>query len=421
MKKQFTVAIAGVGSRGAGTYAPYQKKNPDRMKIVAIADIDPIRLKLTGDEYGVPECMRFDSAEAMMKQPKLADVMIIATQDFQHVSHTMPALERGYDVLLEKPISNDKEDILSLLEKAHETGRKVTVCHVLRYTPFYVKIKELIDSGAVGEVINIHAAENVGYWHQAHSFVRGNWADSNVQSPMILQKCCHDMDIILWLMGQDCVRVSSFGSLSYFNEENAPEGSTKYCMGGCAAKQDCPYDAEKIYVTNNITGIEKGNTNWPCDVLVPEPTSEKVYEAIKSGPYGRCVFHCDNNVVDHQVVNMEFANRATAAFTLSGFTRKMTREIKVCGTLGEIEGNMGTNTVVLHRFGQPAEEFDIAALNKDLEGHGGGDHRMVSEFFDCIERNDAAVRSGIDVSVQSHMICFAAELSRLEDGKPVCL
>ena len=418
MSKQFTVAIAGTGSRGGGTYAPYQHKFPDRMKIVALADPDTTRVNLLAEEYGVPADCCFSSAEELLAQPKLADVLVLATQDRQHVAQAVPALRKGYDILLEKPISNDPYAIMELLQTAHETGRAVTICHVLRYTPFYGQIKKLIDEGAIGEPIAVHAVENVGYWHQAHSFVRGNWANSDVQSPMILQKSCHDMDIILWLMGKNCTRVSSYGSLNIFRPERAPEGAALTCLGGCKCKDDCPYDAEKVYITNP-TGVGTGNTEWPVDVIVPEPTVEKVREALKTSPYGRCVYHCDNNVVDHQAVAMEFEDGSTATFTMAAFTKRTAREIKVMGTAGELYGDMNTHLVTVYPFAGEEVTYNISELAEDFSGHGGGDHRMMSEFFDMLEGRASETLTSIDISVQSHLMSLAAEESRLNGGKGV--
>ena len=314
------IAIAGVGSRGKNAYGLELLNMKDRAKVVAVADIDPERLALAGDAHGVPDEMRFPSAEAMLAMPKLADAMLVCTQDRQHVPHAVEALKKGYDVMMEKPISPKLEDLQEITRVARENGRRVVVCHVLRYTPFFQTIKKTIDSGALGEVVSIQALENVRYWHQAHSFVRGNWRRGEDTSPMILAKCCHDLDYLVWLCGKKCERVSSYGSLMYFKKSNAPEGAALRCTQGCKAKESCPYDAEKIYLTNKDTGILCGNVEWPIDVLAENPTEEKIRHAIETGPYGRCVFHCDNDVVDHQIVNMQMEGGASLSLTMSAFT-----------------------------------------------------------------------------------------------------
>ena len=223
MGKKLTIALAGLGNRGKDAYAPVTKLFPEEMEIVAIADIDPAKVEEVAKNYNVAPEKCFSSAEELIAQDKLADVMFITTQDRQHVAQAIPALRKGYDLLLEKPISPDLDECREIVKVAKECDRKVVVCHVLRYTPFYTKLKEILDEGTIGDIVSVMAIENVGYWHQAHSFVRGNWSNSNETSPMILQKCCHDMDLYLWLTGKTCKSVSSFGSTYLFKEENAPE------------------------------------------------------------------------------------------------------------------------------------------------------------------------------------------------------
>ena len=299
MGKLMKVAIAGLGSRGKDIYAKSAKLHPEKMEIAAIADIDPEKVALVAEEYHVPKEACFASAEEMLREDRLADAMIIATQDRQHVGHALTALEKGYHLLLEKPVSPDLNECRKLAEAAERFGKKVVVCHVLRYTPIYQKVKELLDSGVIGDVVSIMASENVGWYHQAHSFVRGNWANSDETSPMILQKCCHDMDLYLWLAGKTCESLTSYGDTYLFKEEKAPKGCAGRCLEGCKAKEDCPFDAEKIYLDHKIFGYRKGNRSWPLDVLVPSgPTEEKVLKAIQEGRYGQCVYHCNNNVVD---------------------------------------------------------------------------------------------------------------------------
>ena len=344
MEKVITIAVAGYGLRGQ-CYSQYTLEHPDAMKVVAVADIVREKVDAAKQLFNLPEQMCFDSAEQMLEQPKLADLMFICTQDRQHVPMALAALEKGYHVLLEKPISPELSECIELQKKAHEKNRVVTVCHVLRYSPFYQTVKQIMDSGKLGEIRNISAHEDVGYFHQAHSFVRGNWRSSEETSPMILAKSCHDMDLLQWLMGQRCEYISSYGSLSHFRADKAPEGATEYCLGGCKCKDECPYDAEKIYITNKKTGVRDNHGGWPCNALCVDPTEENVYEAIKTGPYGRCVYHCDNDVVDHEVVDMEFENGATAVFTMTAFTKNTRRTIRVMGTLGELEGDSVKGTI----------------------------------------------------------------------------
>lgn len=422
------VAIAGLGGRGRDVYAKSARLHPDKMEIVAVADIDPAKVALMAEEYHVPKEACFSSAEEMLEREKLADAMIIATQDRQHVGHAIAAIEKGYDLLLEKPISPDLDECRRLADIAKDSGRKIVVCHVLRYTPIYQKVKELIDSGVIGDVVSIMASENVGWYHQAHSFVRGNWANSDETSPMILQKCCHDMDLYLWLANKTCESITSFGDTYLFKEEKAPEGCAKRCLDGCKVREECPFDAEKIYLDNKRFGYRKGNRAWPLDVLVPSgPTEEKILDVIRDGRYGQCVYHCNNNVVDHQVVNLNMTDGTTMSFTMCGFTPEISRYTRFMGTRGEIRVDMQDMPedceISIRRFesDMPVEKIDVASLAKDFSGHGGGDDRMVVEFLDLIsgEKEGSSYVTSLERSLESHYCALAAEYSRTHGGCPV--
>lgn len=428
MGKRMKVAIAGLGSRGKDIYAKSAKLHPEKMEIVAIADVDPEKVALVAEEYHVPKEACFTSAEEMLKQDKLADAMIIATQDRQHVGHALAALEKGYHLLLEKPVSPDLDECRKLAKAAERFEKKVVVCHVLRYTPIYQKVKELLDSGVIGDVVSIMASENVGWFHQAHSFVRGNWANSDETSPMILQKCCHDMDLYLWLAGKTCESLTSYGDTYLFKKENAPQGCAKRCLDGCKVKDACPFDAEKIYLDNKVIGYRKGNRIWPLDVLVPSgPTEEKVLEAVKKGRYGQCVYHCNNNVVDHQVVNLKMTDGTTMSFTMCGFTPEISRYARFMGTKGEIRVSMEQMAedceISIRRFesDMPVETIDVASLAEDFSVHGGGDDRMLVEFLDIIsgEKEESSYVTSLDRSLESHYCALAAEYSRIHEGCPV--
>lgn len=423
MDKKLKIAIAGLGSRGKDTYAPAIAQYDSQAEITAIADIIPEKVEEVAKKYNVPEEMCFKSAEALLEKERLADILFICTQDKQHVPHALPALKKGYHILLEKPISPSLEECQEVLQAAKEYDRKVIVCHVLRYTPFYMKLKEILDSSVIGEIINLQAVENVGYFHQAHSFVRGNWRKEEETSPMILAKCCHDMDLILWLTGKTCEAVSSFGSLTYFRADKAPNGSAWRCLDGCRVKEECPYDAEKIYISNEDTGIKSNKDPWPCNVLTLHPDVKSVTKAIKEGPYGRCVFHCDNNVVDHQIVNMQMTDGCTVSFTMCGFTKDVSRYTRIFGSKGEIYADMSSNKITVTKFGKAPEVIDISQLSTDFSGHGGGDVRMVKEFIDLVQTGSKPSSSitSLEVSVESHYVALAAEASRLNKGNPVII
>lgn len=418
--KKLTIAIIGTGSRGKNAYGTELLTLKDRAVVTAVADIDSERRNLAGDAHGIPQEMRFSSAEELLAQPKLADVAFICTQDRQHADHAIAAMKKGYDLLLEKPISPELSDLQRIVRTAREENRRVVVCHVLRYTPFFRTIKDTLDSGKLGKVVNIQALENVRYWHQAHSFVRGNWRSKEMTSPMILQKCCHDLDYLIWLSGSRCERVSSFGSLLFFKPENAPEGAAKRCTDGCAAKVSCPYDAEKIYLTNPETGVLAGHTDWPVDVLSEHPSEETMRDAIRNGPYGRCAFFCDNDVVDNQIVNMQMENGAVLSLTMSAFTSIGGRTIKVMGTHGDLWGDMDQNILRICEFGKEPEVIDLGKLDQDYAGHGGGDRGLILSFLDYMDGQEAdSTITTLETSVESHLVALAAEESRLTNGAPV--
>ncbi len=421
MQAPVTFAIAGFGDRGS-TYASMQNLFPDKMKIVAVADLDPAKVEKARRLYNIPQENCFASAEEMLEHDKLADVMVVSTMDRQHVGHAIPALRKGYNILMEKPISPELAKCKEILQVASECPGKIIVCHVLRYTAFYNQLKELIQSGRIGDVVTICANENVGYWHQAHSFVRGNWRNSTQTSPMILQKSCHDMDILTWLLGKKCVSVSSFGSTQLFKPERAPEGAALRCLDGCKVKDSCPFDAEKIYVTSPKTGRANGDS-WISSVLSVENTLESTYQALREGPYGRCVYHCDNDVVDHQQTNLLMEDGSTISFTMCAFTEDCYRYFKAMGTKGEIEADMKSNVIHVREFGKGEETTDVGKLSADLKGHGGGDSGIVKDFLEMLlsgaEPNERTTT--LEHSMESHFIALAAEESRLNGGKVIQL
>lgn len=414
------VAIVGLGGRGRNCYAAYANQLSQKMKIVAIADPIALKREEVAVANHIPQEMCFDTAEDLLAQDKLADVMFICTQDKLHYGQAVAAIKKGYHIVLEKPISPSNRECAEIVRIAKEYDRQVIVCHVLRYAPFFQQIKKVIDSGEIGDVVSIQAIENVQYWHQAHSYVRGNWAKEKDSSPMILAKSCHDMDILLWLTGKKSRYVSSFGSLYQFRPEREPRGAASRCVD---CKVDCPYDARKIYITNKVTGVEQGNTSWPADIVVQYPQKDTIMEALKEGPYGVCVYHAGNDVVDHQVVNIELEDGSTINFTMCAFTSTGGRNLKVMGTLGDIQADMETNIIKIGVFGQEPRIIDIGRLSNDLGGHGGGDARMVEEFMDSLIDGGKAGEglTSVERSVESHYLAMAAEYSRTHHGQSVSM
>ena len=399
------LALIGAGQRGS-IYAQYACAELGH-QIVAVADIDPVKCDAAARKFSIAPEMVFPDAESFFAAGKLADALIIASMDRDHFEQTMRALELGYDILLEKPISPDPAECLQIQKAAHEYGRKIVVCHVLRYTNFFAAIKQILDSGELGKVVTIQHAENVGNFHMAHSFVRGNWRNSDLSSPIIMQKSCHDMDILVWLTDSEARTVSSFGSRTFFRAENAPEGSADRCLD-CPVAETCRFDVRKAYLP--FAG------EWPAAVVTEDATREGLLKALETSPYGRCVFRCDNNVCDHQVTIIEFKNGITATFHLSGLTDKMHRTIKIMCEHGDIIGDDHDNILTVTHY-SPNSLYEGARRSFHVEsqegGHGGGDLGLTQDFIAGLETSLEGSRSSIDRSIESHIMAYAAEKSRL--------
>lgn len=377
------------------------------ISIAAIAEPRTDRRNSAADAWNVPEEMRFASAHDLLKLGKIADAALICTQDQDHYAHVMEALHAGYDILLEKPISPDAGECLDIEETAHALGRKVTVCHVLRYTNFFGTIKEILDSGELGRIVSVKHSENIGNFHMAHSFVRGNWRNDVTSSPIIMAKSCHDLDILLWLIGAKCTKVAAFGSLSYFRPENAPDGAADRCQD-CPAAPNCRYNAMTMYLPTL--------GQWPTDVVCLEQTPEALEAALQASPYGRCVFRCDNNVCDHMSTIMEFENGVTATFSLSAQTRDCHRVIHIMCENGEIEADDGLRQVIVrHHTSSQALTFTERTVHvrTNGSGHGGGDAGIMADFTAFLSDPAADSRSSISRSVESHLMACAMEQSRL--------
>ena len=412
LKKKKLILIGG-GHRGK-IYAELGKKL-EKFEIVAVAEPIKIRREYLAKEHGIPENMCFETWEPLLELGKIADAVIIATMDRDHYAPAMKAIELGYNLLLEKPVSPVPEECEKIEAAAAKRGVQVLVCHVLRYTPFFRAIKKLIEDGKVGEIMNIDHVEGVGNVHQSHSFVRGNWGNSKRSSFMLLQKSCHDLDILQWLIDKDCKRVQSFGHLSHFKRANAPEGSTERCFDGCPHLDTCVYSAKRNYLERKWDG------NWfRCSATKSfEMTDdETLMKSIEGNQYGKCVYKCDNDVVDHQTVNMEFEDGITVTFTMSAFNLGG-RRIRIMGTKGELIASAESPVIIYNDLTtETAHEIsieDAVASDSIISGHGGGDSGIMCSLYDMLNGDtDAAKLSNISISVKNHKIVFAAEKSRLE-------
>ena len=402
-KIMLDAVIIGCGGRGQ-IFAEYAKTCPDEMRVLAIAEKrDYIRDKMK-KEYSIEDKYIFSDYHELFSLGKIADVVFIATQDNQHIEPSLMALEAGYkNIMVEKPIDKDLKKCLMLSERAKECGAKLQICHSLRFSPFYRKLKELINAGVVGEIKHINQEEGVGYYHYVHSFVRGDWANEEKSSPMILAKCCHDMDLMLYLLDTHAEEVSSYAGNDFFTEKNAPKNCGSRCID-CNVRSTCQFDAIKIYMEHS---------DFFASSVYKEGFSD-LETAMKTGRYGRCAFRCDNNVVDHQSVNLLFENGITGTLTMTAFSKEMNRETRIFGTKGEIIGNFEENTICVKPF---LGEEKVYSAEVIASGHGGADTVAVADFL-AAARGEKEMCTPIDISIESHAMCEASELSR-KTGKSI--
>jgi len=395
-------AVLGAGGRG-NTYGEYLLRFPQSGAVTAVADPNPERLSAYADRHRIGPEGRYTSWEELLAARPSVDAVIVTTQDRMHTTPAIRALELGYDVLLEKPMSPEPAEVMAIAEAAERYGRTLMVCHVLRYTPFMQAVKGLLESGIIGQLVSVQWTENVGWYHVAHSYVRGNWRRSDQSSPMILAKSCHDLDLIHWLVGDECVQLSSFGSLMHFRPENAPAGATARCTDGCPAEADCPYSALRIYMGNG--------PDWVKWHVSQDQSPEAILKALQHGPYGRCVYRSDNDVVDHQVVNLVYKNGATVSFSMIGFTKETTRTAKLFGTRGEMRIHMDRNEIEINDF---LGRQTVVRPELLPGGHNGGDTALMRAFVQQLQTKESGLNlSPAQVSAQTHLLAFAAEESRL--------
>lgn len=414
-----SLAIIGFGQRGGATYARYLEQHPEQAQLVAVAEPRQWHREKAAQRFSLDADGVFTDWRDLFERPKIADAVIIATQDREHVEPAVAAMERGYHVLLEKPMAVTEAGVREIAAVAERTQRILAVCHVLRYSRFFRKVKEIIDTKILGEMVDIYHREEVGFSHYAHSYVRGNWRNTATACPMILAKSCHDLDIILYLSGKRCRRLGSFGTRSHFRPENRPLNAADRCLDCELSPDGCAYSAERYYFGKLRAGV----AGWPLEVITNEFTEDAVNEALRSGPYGRCVYNCDNDVVDHQVVSMELEGGVTANFTMTAFTEKTRRYLKVGFTEGELTGD--SLRIEGHNF-RTGERIDIDLSEEEAKGrtgHLGGDSGLMHDFIAAVSQNNPALlTSGPDVSLESHLMCFAAERARLDGSvEEICL
>jgi len=409
--RPITLAILGAGLRGSDVYGRYALDHPAEVRVVAVAEPDLTRRQRFVARHRLAPERAFGDWQDLLSAGRLADALVIATPDRLHVAPTLGGLKLDYDVLVEKPIAPTEPELEDVARAASASRGSVTVAHVLRHAPFFARIRALLDEGRIGRLMAISHHENVGYWHFAHSFVRGNWRRAALASPMLLAKACHDLDLLHWFAGAPCTSVASVGGLSHFKSDNAPDGAPARCTDGCPVADECPFYAPRIYLEQfaEVAG-------WPVSAITDDASPEGRLRALRDGPYGRCVYRSDNDVADHQQVLLGFANGVTATLAVSAFTADNTRTLKLMGTRGEIRGRLESGEIELRTF-QPAAVEQVSVGSHG--GHSGGDEALMAAFCSFV-RSRRAGEAGVEAltslaeSLESHRIAFAAERDRIE-------
>lgn len=449
MPSPLTAILIGAGDRGAQSYAPYALAHPGELRFVAVAEPNPARRQRFAAAHAIPPARQYPTWEHLLAQGQIADLAFVTTMDSLHTGPCLAALAAGYDVLLEKPMATTLEDCIGLVQTAERAGRILQICHVLRYTPFFDKLHQIIESGRLGEIVSFEQRENVVYWHMAHSYVRGHWRSSQLEAPMILAKCCHDLDALYWNLGP-LSRLSSFGALRHFRPENAPPGAPARCTDGCPAAETCPWYAPRLYVQRtplyhvarrsalaferlgaalllDYPGLAKSlqrllppfaaaadYRGWPLSVISEDTSPQGLQRALEAGPWGRCVYHCDNNVVDHQVVNLEFESGVSGVLVMHGHSHLDCRTLRYDGTRATLRGvfaNGMNDSIEIHDH--LTGRVERIQLRPTMGRHGGGDDALVSGFLRAVHGEAAALTSA-RASLESHLMAFAAEQARVE-------
>ncbi len=411
-----TVIICGAGSRGTG-YSEYIRRHPEEGQVVGVAEPRKLFRENLVQKHGIAPGHVFRRWQDLVKVPRFADAVIVSTPDRMHEKPMLALSELGYHILQEKPLAPSVKACERMVEAAKASGKVFAVCHVMRYTPYTQWVKRIVDSGVLGEIVHIDHTEPVGFWHQAHSFVRGNWHNTRRSSFMLLQKSCHDIDWLSYILGKRCLRVSSFGSLTHFRKESQPAGAAHRCMD-CPFADTCLYSAKTYY----FGMLERKAFFWPLDVVCPEFDAAALEKALREGPYGVCVYDNDNDVVDHQVCALEYEGGATVAFSMYAFNNGGGRKTRIGGTKGYLETD---DSGTVRHFDYASRTWETVDTSKNTgtiaDGHGGGDDGLMRAWLDAVAHNDQRrVWSGPEATLESHRTVFALEKARLS-GKVVAV
>ena len=405
--KPVKAIVIGAGLRGSEVYGAWARAHPDRLRIVGVADPARERRDTMAAAHGIAADGVFDDWKPLLARARLADAAIVAAGDTLHVEPALAALAAGYHVLLEKPIAPDARDCVRVVEAAERAERILQIAHVLRFSEFYRRAHEVVASGRLGEIVHVDMREHIAHWHMTHSYVRGKFRCRTVAAPILLAKSCHDLDLLLWLVDDAPVRVTSLGGLTEFRPERAPEGAPERCSDGCPVQDTCIHDAVRFYAAPD----DRVARMWPWSDVSADPSREARQRALASGPYGRCVYRSDNDALDHQTVSVEFAGGATASFGLHGLATHERRTLRVSGTRGELRGILQEGVLEVTRHG--ALETEVLRCTGSEVGHFGGDVGLVDHFVASVAAGalDSPRASG-RIALASHLLGFAAERAR---------
>lgn len=413
MSAKVELVLAGAGSRGHQSYGAWALRAPEQARFVAVAEPRKERREAFARAHGIPKERCFADWRELFAEPRLAEGALICTQDQEHRGPTLQALAQGYHVLLEKPLAHTLTDCVAVVQAAERADRILAVGHVLRYTPFFARLHRELARGRIGEIVAAEQRENVSYWHMAHSFVRGHWRNTSEACPMLLAKCCHDLDLLVWNLNRPVRTVSSVGSLGYYRAENAPLGAPARCTDGCPAEESCPHSALRIYIELEpftAWGLDAAWPDaWPMNVLTDDLSTAGRRRALQEGPWGRCVFRCDNDVVDRQVVTLELEGGAVATLIMHGHSAREGRSLRYDGTRGTIRGRFVSRGAELEiaEHGGPVERLSFETFDDD---HGGGDAGIMRAFVAAIR--GAALPTSPRQALEGHLLAFAAEQAR---------
>jgi predicted dehydrogenase len=404
-----SVALVGAGNRGRYVFGAYALRNPERMRVVALAEPREDRRNATAAEHRLTPDRVFADWREMLASTHGAQAAVIATSDTEHVEPTLAALSSGLHVLLEKPMALDAADCLRVVEAAERAGRILEIGHVLRFMEFYARVKEIAASGRLGALQMIDMREHVSYWHMAHSYVRGKFRNRHVAAPFILAKSCHDLDLMAWIADSPSIQLSSFGALGAYVPERAPAGAPERCSAKCPVQATCPWDAERFYLEPDDSVAR----HWPWSDLSADASRDARQRALAGSPYGRCVYRCDNDVMDHQVVAIHFESGLIGTLGVHGVASEERRTVRISGTLGELRGVMQTGLIEVSRHG--GSELETIRITASPFGHARGDRGLCDHFCDVVSRGAAAeAQSSGRTALESHFLGFAAERARIE-------